>query len=438
MADYIVAADSPRSRIAKERLEIRFKLGIKEQVALVDQVKSLHIRNRMVWPQEMVFSALQNQPYVFVADLKKLADDHPSPVAADPFAAIPEGAVEKDAMSRKPVLIHPHALGQMVKAVQEERKKYNKANKKHGEVDRRAPTIGYIRGLAGSSELWEKELFHTIMCEHFNNGEFLDRKKSPTKFLFRLVGDNDHAKLCGFVSRSFNIFLPSYPLLEAFMHTCVSMGAQPIEASTSEVKFSLKCFLPHVFEPIPGEFVTVGQQWTNSDFGASRLTLSGCMSRAGAKSSFVFEKALSKTHLGPVVEESDLELSDEAMLAMVKAQCLAIRDCVQQQLSPEAVNKILLAVRAAHEEKIPWDRLASQLGSLLRKKEVESVHALLTGGSSQEDLPQPSFMNDDSGNPVPVPTRWWTSNVLAWLSDNETDDERKTVLQRAAGSMLEK
>lgn len=437
MSDYNVAVDSPRSRIAKERLEIRFKLGLGEQVALVEQVKALHIRDRMVWPQEMVFEALQGRPYVYVADLSKLAKKHPSPVAADPFAAIPEGAVEEDALKRKPIEIHPHALGQMVKAIQEERKKYNR-NKKVGEVDRRAPTIGYIRGLAGSGELWEKELFHTILVEHFTNGTFLDRRKNPTKFLFRLVGDDDHLKLLGYVSRNFNIFLPTAPLLDAFIHTCSQMGAQPVEASTSEVRFNLKCFLPHIFEPIPGEYVTVGQQWTNSDFGASRLTLCGCMSRAGARSSFVFDKNLSKTHLGPVVEESDLELSDEAMLAMVKAQCLAIRDCVKQQLDPEAVNKILLAVRAAHEEQIPWDRLAGQLGLLLRKKEVESVHALLTGESSQEDLPQPSYMQDGSGNSVAVPTRWWTSNVLAWLSENEQDDERKTVLQRAAGSMLEK
>lgn len=437
MSDYSSAADSPGARMAKQRLEQRFALGHREQTQLVEQVKMLHIRDRMVWPQEMVFAALKGQPYVFVADLKKLAQEYPSPVAADPFAAIPEGVVEKDAFSRKPILIHPHALGQQVKAIQEERKKYN-SRRRVGEIERRAPTIGYVRGLAGSTELWEKELFHTIMCEHFNNGEFLDRKKVPTKFLFRLLGDDEHPKLCGFVSRNFNIFLPSYPLLEAFMHSCAQMSAQPIEASTSEVRFSLKCFLPFVFEPIPGEFISVGTQWTNSDFGAARLTLSGCMGRTSSRSSFVFEKSLSKTHLGPVVEEADLELSDEAMLAIVKAQCLAIRDCVKQQLSPESVNKILLAVKAAHEEQIPWDRLSAQLGSILRKKEVENVHALLIGESSQEDLPPPSYMKDSAGNTMAVPTRWWTSNVLAWLSEKESDEERKTVLQRAAGSMLEK
>lgn len=437
MTDYNVADDTPRARLAKSRLELRFKVGLQEQVNLVNQVKALHIRDRMVRPQEMVFAALKEKPYIYVADLRGLAKKHPSPVAADPFAAIPDGAVEQDALSRRPILVHPHALGQMVKAVQEERKRYNKS-RKYGETERRAPTVGYIRGLAGSTELWEKELFRRIMCDHFNNGQFLDRRKNPTKFLLRLVGEDDSLKLCGFVSRNFNIFLPSYPLLEAFMHTCVQLGAQPIEASTSDVKFSLKCFLPYIFEPIPGEFVIIGSQWSNSDFGASRLTISGCMSRAGAKSSFVFEKSLSKTHLGPVVEESDLELSDETMLSMIKAQCLAIRDCVQAQMAPEAVNKILLAVRAAHDDEIPWDRLAGQLGSILRKKEVENVHALLMGESSIEDLPQPSYLKDDAGNSVPVPTRWWTSNVLTWLSENEADDERKTVLQRAAGAMLEK
>ena len=436
MTDYDVAVDTPRSPLAKERLEHRFKQGMEEQVRLVEQVKALHIRDRMVWPQEMVFSALQSQPYVFVADMKKLAEEHPSPVPADPFAAIPGGAVEKDAMSRRPIRVHRHALGQMVKAIQEERKKYNKAHVKVG-VERRAPTVGYVRGLSGSTELWEKELFHTIMCEHFNNGEFLHRK-APTKFLFRLLGSDDDLELRGFVSRRFNIFLPTEPLLEAFIHSCVQMGAHPIEASTSDVKFSLKCFLPYVFEPFPGTYVTVGTEWSNSDFGAGRLTLSGCMSQAGGRSSFVFEKGLSKTHLGPTVEESDLELSDEAMLAMVKAQCLAIRDAVKAQLGPDAVNKILLAVKAAHEEQIPWERLQGMLGTILRKKEVQSVHSLLVGESSLEDLPAPSYMQDGDGKTTAVPTRWWASNVMAWFSENETDIERKTKLQHAAGVLLEK
>lgn len=438
MPDYNVALDTERSRRARERLESRFTIGREAQTRLVKQVEALTIRDRMVWPEAMVFDSLKSRPHVFVANMKQLAKDHPSPVPAAPFAAIPESALTEEAMSRPAIRVHPHALGQMVKAVQDERKKRSRA-RSAGEPEKCGPNVKYIRSLGAATDLWEKELFRDTMNSHFREGEFLDRRKSPTQFLFRLVGPDDNLELRGFVSRNFNIFLPSYPLLRAFMESCEQMQAQPVEAMTTDVRFRLKCCLPYVFEPVPGTFVTIGKEWTNSDFGAGRLTLQGCLMEANTGRVAVLEKGLSKTHLGSLIEETDLELSEEAMLAAVKAQCLAIRDVVRAQLEPDAVNKILLAVKAAHEEQVPWVRLERELGALLRKKEVQDVHDLLVSGTSDiEDLPQPAFMKDDAGNPVPVATRWWASNVVSWLSTKETDTERRADLQSLAGSLLSK
>lgn len=425
MNDYNAAATA-RSQLAKERLEIRFKIGRERQAELVRQVEALHIRDRLVWPHSMYFRVINSKPCLFVADQAALHNWYPDGFTKSQALA--------EAMSRPPISVHPHALGQMVGAIQEERKKHNKRRLDH---EKCGPTVQYIRSLGSATEPWEETLFENILEGHFHNGEFIDRRKNPSKFLFRLVGEKDALELRGFVSRNFNIFLPSYPMLRAFMETCDQLEAQPVESVATPVRFSLKCFLPYVFEPVPGEFVTIGAEWSNSDFGAGRLTISGCAMRVSSGNLVILNKGLSRTHLGPVIEETDLELSDEAMLAAVKAQCLIIRDVVRGQLEPNVVNKILLAIKAAHEEQIPWSRLERELGTLLRKKEVQQIQEFLNNGLSDiEDLPQPAYMKDTDGKSVPVATRWWASNVVSWLSAKEPDTDRKTELQKLAGSIL--
>ena len=373
-----------RAKKAADRLEHRFKLGEDQQQKLVEQVAQLHIRDKLVPPARMHLLCPQpNQVRISYSP-----DDD------------------------KGILVHPHALGQMCGVAG-------------------IPKLYVNRLIKGFD--WERSLFEYNLTTLFTKGLYLDRSRNPTKFLHRLVGSGPEAELRGFLSRNFNRHLASLPLLRGFVMACREVGAQPIEASSSAIRFSLKCFLPYVFEPIPGEFVAFGVVWSNSDFGAGRLRVSMSVMRISGGTTAILEDSMSRVHIGSVIQDSDLELSEETAAKEVDTQVSAIRDAVLSQLSPDPVNKLLTALEKASEEQLPWHRLKSELGRLLQKSEIEDVKRMLeTGIDDIVDLPPPGM----DANGTPIATRWWASNTVGWLASREQNAEKKADLQTLAGSLL--
>lgn len=373
-----------RTLKAQDRLEHRFKLGDDQQQKLVLQVASMHIRDKLVPPTKMQLLCPQHSQ----VRISYSPDDD------------------------KGILVHPHALGQMCGVAG-------------------IPKLYVNRLIRG--EAWERSLFEYNLTTLFAMGSYLDRAKNPTKFLHRLVGSGPEAELRGFMSRNFNRHLASLPMLRGFVTACREVGALPVEATTSAVRFSLKCFLPYVFEPIPGEFVAFGVMWSNSDFGAGRLRVSMSLMRISGGTTAVLEDTMSRVHIGSVIQDSDLEISEETAIKEVDTQVSAIRDAVLSQLSPAPVNNLLTALAKASEEQLPWHRLKSELGRLLQKSEIEDVKRMLeTGIDDIVDLPPPG--KDKDGNPIA--TRWWASNTVGWLATREQNADKKADLQSLAGSLL--
>ncbi len=377
-------ATGKRVLSAEQRLEHRFDIGEREQNKLVEQVANLHIRDKLVPPTRMY-----------------LLCPKPGQVRISYSTDDPKG-----------ILVHPHALGQL--------------------CGRAGIPKVYVNRLIKGQD-WERSLFEYNLTTLFTKGKYLDRSGNPTKFLHRLVGSGEEAELRGFLSRNFNRHLASLPLLRGFVMACREVGARPIEATASAVRFSLKCFLPHVFEPIPGEFVAFGAMWSNSDFGAGRLKVSMTLMRISGGTTSIVEDSMSRVHIASVIQDSDLEVSDETAVKEVDAQVSAIRDVVLSQLSPDPVNKLLVALEKASQEQLPWHRLKTELSRLLQAGEVNDIKEMLeTGIDDIVDLPPPG--KDKEGNPIA--TRWWASNTVGWLASREQNAERKTDLQQLAGSLL--
>lgn len=407
MSQLNTAVKTVRSTMAHDRLKHRFRLGEAEQARLVKQVADMHIRDKLMYPQAMVITCPPSRNDIVCVHYASLAQ------LRERLGRMPnDEEVADDALARDGYQIHPHALGQMCSVTG-------------------FPRL-YARRLR-QGERWEKALLELNLNELLHKGKYLDRRKQHTKFLQRIVGSGEVAELRGFLSRNFNRHLASLPLLRGFMLSCKDAGAQPIEATTSAVRFSLKCFLPHIFEPVDGEFVAFGVTWSNSDFGSGRMKVALSSMRISSGTMSVLEDSLSRVHIGSIIEESDLELSEEAMAKEVDAQVTMIRDVVRQQLSPDPVNRLCDAIRIAHETQVPWHRIKAELGKILQKKELENVEELLKRGSDDiEDLPPPGI----TANGDPIPTRWWASNVVGWMADKEQNPDRKTDLQHLAGSVL--
>lgn len=377
----IIDPNDPAYTRVYQKLKQRLEVGELEQARLISSVAALVIRDKLVAPANMFFSPLaEGNSKIGISYL---------------------GSTDERVYS-----IHRHALGQIAAKV--------------------GFPVVYVNMLQqASKENWKSELLAYNLNMLYHNEEFKDRAGFP-RFLHRIVGE----ELRGFLSRRFNRHIASAPLLRSFLEACQAAGAFPVEATTSPVKLALKCTIPHIFEPVPGQFLCVGVEWANSDFGAGRMQVALSLWMPHGDKFTVLDQVLSRVHIGSVIEDSDIELSEETAQKESEAQASAIRDAVSKQLEPESIDRLLEAVRTAHEEDIPWDKLRPQLARYLGKSDVESLQQMLNEGSV--DLPPVKNIGGE-----PVPTKWWASNALAFLANRTEDPEKKLDLQHAAGAFLE-
>lgn len=287
--------------------------------------------------------------------------------------------------------------------------------------------LTYVRFLNDDSDsCWKRHLLAFNLNRLFEKQDFLNRLKEPAEFLHRLVGD----ELRAFLTQSYNRHLMSMPLLNGFLEACQGVGAEPVQALVTDTRVGLQCYLPYAFQPLPNEFIAVGAWWGNSDFGDGRLKVSHTVLRIYAGSTAVMEDSYSRVHLGSVVRDSDITLSDEVAVKEIDTVCTAIKDAVRIVLSPDSVRRLLIVIKKADEEGIPWKILKTRLAAVLTKEEIGKLEEAYE--QKIVDLPSPGVGADGT----PLASKWWTSSALAWLADKETDIVRQTDLRQAAGKHL--
>lgn len=359
-------------------------------VAMISLISNTVIRDRLVQPEELQFRSSGGM----------VGFQQPDQIVF---------AIDKE---RVPYTLHRHALGQM--------------------ADKISLPIKHVNNLdVSSKDDWRRELLAENLNEMFHKTEFPPhRGGGPLKFLLRFVGQ----ELRGFQSRTYGRHLASIPMLRAFLEACREVGATPATAQHTSVRYSLSAYLPHAFEPFPGEAVAIGMRWANSDFGAGKLSVSLCIMHVRRGTSAVLSDEFSRIHLGSLIQEGDIEVSAETEAKEVDAAASIIRDVVVGKLKPESVSALLRAIDAAHTAQVDWTQLKGQLKSFLLKDELTTLEAIVAGERTGSiDLPPPGTGADGR----PLPTKWWASNLVAWFADQTDDVDRKADLQVEAGKFLE-
>lgn len=304
------------------------------------------------------------------------------------------------------IKIHPHALGQLSDTADINRHYVGKLNQ---------PPIQF-RG----------ELLTHNLNELFHKHTYLNRAKQEAEFLHRLVGN----ELRGFLTQSYNRHLLSMPLLMAFIDACQEVDARPMAGFATDTKISLQCYLPWGFEIVAGDFVALGVQFSNSDFGDGKLKVSHTFMRVTGFAAGVMEESFSRVHLGGVVRDSDLRLSDEVAKKEIETVAAAIKDAVQQVLHHTSIEKLIRLMQKAAAEEIPWEKLRGNLAKVLGKEDVGTVKDMLE--KRIENLPPPGIGSDGR----PLATRWWAAAAVALLADKEIDTTRSADLKEYAGKLL--
>jgi hypothetical protein len=149
-------------------------------------------------------------------------------------------------------------------------------------------------------------------------------------------------------------------------------GARPIDGFALQTKISVRCFLPMIFEPFPGEIVAVGAELTDSDYGDGFLTLNGILERMWRTNLATTTDVLKQVHLGKRLPQN-IRLSDETYRLDSKAMSSLINDLASNVLGPGAVNEYLNFIRQANEQKIDAHAITGWIKKNLNKGEGEKV-----------------------------------------------------------------
>jgi hypothetical protein len=278
-----------------------------------------------------------------------------------------------------------------------------------------APTA-YIRELANGStaedasgtQSWKRELACEILNKSYAN---LPRER----VLARRVG----GQLRGWLSDRYRR-LDSRPLVDALAQASQELGAIPVDGSATETRVALKVMMPEIIEPVPGEYLVLGLEWSNSDYGNGTHGVREFVLRVACLNGMTRENLLRQIHLGGRLGDS-IEYSDRTLRLDTAASVSALRDTVRGALGPAARSKLADRIRAASDQEASSAMVRGALKGF--PKETAKLAA-------------DAFDSEDVLNLPAGKTAWRASNAISWIAKNCEDAERRLDLERAAGSVV--
>jgi hypothetical protein len=269
--------------------------------------------------------------------------------------------------------------------------------------------LPYLRELAApQSAPWQHQLASEILGQHHGNA-------GDVRVLVRSV----RGQLRGWVSDKYRR-LDSRPLVDALASEARSVGAVPIDGVATETRVAIKVILPRILEPIPGEFLVYGGEWSNSDFGNGTHSFRTFALRVVCLNGMTRENLLKQVHLGARLSE-EIEFSDRTHRLDTAASVSALRDVVRGALGPAGRDRMIEHIRAAHDRAMSKAQLSTATRTLPKQVQKSVVDA----------FESPDVINLPEGN-----TAWRASNAISWVARHTEDAELRLDLERAAGAMV--
>jgi hypothetical protein len=268
--------------------------------------------------------------------------------------------------------------------------------------------IAYLRELTSpQAPTWQPHLAAHILRSHHEHAD-------GERVLVRSV----RGQLRGWLSNRYRR-LDSRPLVDALATEAASIGALPVDAVATETRVVLKLVLPRIFEPIPGELLVYGGEWSNSDYGNGVHAFRPFALRVICLNGMTRESALKQVHLGTRLND-DLELSDRTRRLDTETSASILRDVVRTtfERGPDALTR---AIRAAHERPMTATQLERGTRALAKNVQKSIVEA---------------FESKDVLNLPPGNTAWRASNAISWIARNTDNPEHRMDLEVAAGALV--
>lgn len=267
----------------------------------------------------------------------------------------------------------------------------------------------YLRelGAAGAPD-WKIDLASTILVKHYSN-------VNGQRVLARSV----KGQLRGWLSDKYRR-LDSRPLVEVLAAEAQALGAVPVDGTATETRYALKVIHPEVIEVVPGEFLALGCEWSNSDYGNGTHSLRAFALRVACLNGMTRENLLREVHLGGRLAEN-IEFSDKTYRLDTQTSVSALRDVVRGALGPKAVENLVATIQGAAQK----DFTLGQLKQTVRNLGKSDAKAIVDAYSSED------VINLPAGD-----TAWRASNAISWVARNTKDPEKRLDLERLAGQVV--
>jgi hypothetical protein len=279
-----------------------------------------------------------------------------------------------------------------------------------GQVAARAGIpAAYLRELAAPKAApWQHDLAADILGRHHGNA-------GDARILARSV----NGQLRGWLSDRYRR-LDSRPLVDALANEALKAGAVPIDGVATETRVAIKVILPQILEPLPGEFVVAGAEWSNSDYGNGVHSFRTYLLRVQCLNGATTENLLKQVHLGGRLSDT-IEYSDRTHRLDTAASVSALRDVVRSAFSPTSRDRLMDTIRASHERSMSPKQLAGATKTFPKHVQKSVVDAF------------------DSADVINLPegqTAWRASNAISWIARHTEDAEMRLELERAAGALV--
>lgn len=262
----------------------------------------------------------------------------------------------------------------------------------------------YLRSLtAKDSAPWQRELAAETLRKHYHN-------RPAERMLSRSVSGN----LRGWLSDRFRR-LDARPLLDVLTSELSAIGAVPFAGTFTDTRVAIKFLMPHIIEPVPGEFMVLGGEWGNSDYGNGPHRLAEFALRVACLNGMTKESVLREIHLGGRLSDR-IEYSNRTYELDTKASASALKDTVKGVLGPAARERFLDSIRKANATEVTDAGMKAMVKSLPVKTQKAVIDA---------------FKSEDIINLPAGKTAWRASNAISWIAKS-ADEETRLDLERLA------
>ena len=220
--------------------------------------------------------------------------------------------------------------------------------------------------------------------------------------------------------------LDSPAILRAFGDAASGVGAVPVAASVSDLRWSVDWMIPRPLGldlgPHGQEWVAAGMTIANSDFGAAALSIRFRILRLVCLNGAVAASAMREVHLGGRLPD-DIAMSEETYRLDTRATASAVGDLVRGLLSTEGVRRRFVEAQAA--------------ASTTEAPEVIEgmVKARRLSANEAKSLGETFARSDIAQIPAGPLTRWKLAQGISWLA-HSAQGERASELEALAGSLV--